>query len=66
MIGAAMNPDVAGVVGADRGLDARAVEHVALNEPLEVRGGDQHDVDDVLLDHRLDGIEEFGAGFKAR
>ena len=62
---AAMAPDVGRVVGADRGLDPRAGEDVALDELFEVGDRGQHDVDDVLLDDRLDRIEEFRAGANA-
>ena len=46
----AHHPDVGGVVGAGRGSDRRVFEEPFLHaELLEVRGGEQHDVDQVLL-----------------
>ena len=61
-----MAPDVGRVVGADGGLDVRAGEGLALDELLEVADRGQHDVDDVLADHRLDRLEELLAGLEAR
>ena len=60
----AMAPDVARVVGADDGLDGRAGKSLALDELLEVADRRQHDIDDVLADHRLDRLEELLAGLE--
>ena len=58
---AAHDPDVAGVVGARRGRDRRAGEQfLADRELLHVRGGEQHDVDDVLLDDGADLVPVVG------
>ena len=63
---AAMAPNVCRVVGADRRLDPGAREDVALDELFQIRDRSQHDVDDVLLDDRLDRIKELGARLKTR
>ena len=47
------------------GLTPVPAKALALDQPLQVRGRRQHDVDDVLLDHRLYRIDEFGAGAQA-
>ena len=65
MLGAAMAPDVGGVVGADRGLDARTMEHRVVHHRLDVGGGGEQDVDDVLFDDVAALGEEFGAGAEA-
>ena len=47
------------------GLTPRSREGLELDQPLQVRRRSQHDVDDVLLEHRYDRIDEFGAGAEA-
>lgn len=62
MVGAAaMAPDVRRVIGADNGLDPGPGEGLALDQLLEIGDRGQHDVDDILLDDRLDRIQELRA-----
>src|SRR5262249_21326509 len=64
--GSTMAPDVGRVIGANNGLNPSSGEDVTLDEAFQIGDRSQHDVDDVLLDDRLDRIEELGARLKMR
>ena len=65
IVRAAEYPDIGGVVGADRRSDPAVPIDALVLQHLEVGDRGQHDIDDVLLDHRAHLLEKLGAGAEA-